>query len=306
MMTLAEHRQAMRDLCIAPDAYPSGVSFGVILSGINRSCSCANNVPPKFAYSCLKSFDANAVTSCNINCGCTVGHEVLNGFVRESDGICNRPPSAQSIFHQLPSSIESVRPLGYSKPLPAVLNPHIGRAVVALFGVGGPPAVFWGIPLCSVDPVDAHTFSVRPHVGEEVVERVSPSFTDGDAIRAIPLVSMIGGIGATLLNASPDFVGGRVPHPVTGASFLTAARLGRPVSKTCDSNICASTAFTCAVPEGVNPPALVDVVGCQQAEFLTSQVNDFWHFVTSKLLTVKGAWQSAVRQFFGSYPSHAM
>lgn len=203
------------------------------------------------------------------------------------------------------------RPVGYVHRSSVGFNEPHASSIAALCFPVCPNTVAGFVSNITFDSFNRKPGWAFPHVSKEVGKAVAPSFAN--AYSPASIVGIPGracGI-ASGYDAFPYLVrlcsglSVRNPHRFDVFSVNAPARM-RFSSKVATGHDLSVSAVTNAVPEYL----AVDVFACKgfnqkPMEFLTSKVLAFAHFVTSKLLTVNGAWQSAVRQIFGSYPSQA-
>ena len=149
------------------------------------------------------------------------------------------------------------------------------------------------------------------HVSNEIRKTGAPSFAN-----AYPSTSVVG-IASRACGIAPRY--NALPYLVCLCSGLPMRNTYRfdVLSMDAPAGMCfppkVTSGYDLSVPAVANAvPEYLTVnvfsgagFNKKPMEFLTSKVLAFAHFVTSKLLTVNGAWQSAVRQIFGSYPSQA-
>lgn len=261
-----------------------------------------DNIPSESFDSCKEQRPVDSVLDSDNPPGTSVGHEVLSDTdMRDCDGISDRPSSFQSISYKLSSPIQSVRPLSGGQRFTIVRNHDVDGFIVGLLRRRSPSAIFRAIAFVVINTVNACPIWPRPHVGHKVL-KIKPSFANVNTLATvIPIVRRFC-IEAPLFHASPNLVDRLVMHPV----FFSGASAGCDVPEGNSVNRDLFAAVTNAMPPDFSVDALCQSNGSQSPIPQPSSINNLFHFVTSKLLTVKGAWHPAVRPFFGSYPSHAM
>lgn len=157
-----------------------------------------------------------------------------------------------------------------------------------------------------VDSVYGSSVRALTHVSNKVL-KLSPRFTYGNTSPAVVCKTRVVAIKASLNHRHPTVVGGCSKHSMLSARLSMNTPAGFCVSalKCISGNNSRSAARTMTKPSSMFFVG-VDVLNSRKsAKGLTGKVFESCHFVTSKLITVKKAWQAAVIQLFGSYPSQA-
>lgn len=272
------------------------------LADLHWSGRSTDNIPSEFVDSREKERPSDPALNGDNPSGSSVGHEVFCGAdMRGCDRIGERPATLQPILYKLPSAVQPVRPLSRSECFSVVGDKYVNGFVVSLLGRCGPSAIFRAVAFVAINAVNARPIWSRPHVGHKVL-KIKPSFANVNTLAAVIPIARRVCIEAPLFHPSPNLVDGFVMHPV----FFSGASAGRDVPEGNSVNRDFFAAVTNAMPPDFSVDALRQSNGSQSPIPQPSSVNDLFHFVTSKLLTVKDAWHTAVKPFFGSYPSHAM
>jgi len=230
------------------------------------------------------------------------------------------PPKSQSIFDDPHSNTKFLRPFRSRKSLPVVLNESGDPPVFNLLRLSGPFAVVRRIVSIVIDPVN-RMFGTGgwPHVCNEV-GKIEPSLANSNTSSAVVAKFGIGRVIASIKHVMPSPVlfcspakfwagcismfkaaaSGYVPLKASAGLCVAAFKLV-PKRKYCF----ATRANTYPASPAAN---LSGVFGGYKkpTERSTREVFRCFHFFTLKWLTVMGAWQSAVKPIFGSYPSHAI
>lgn len=136
-------------------------------------------------------------------------------------------------------------------------------AVIGLFLWCCPAAVFRGVRAIIVDAVQRGSDWARSHVAIEILERLNPTRTDGNATPAIVLVWLASRIQTTVFHGVPCTIFYGISHTVSrirqvsNALFRiqTATTLGVSATKIAGFNNCAITTIAGTPP--VNAPFLV-------------------------------------------------
>lgn len=91
----------------------------------------------------------------------------------------------------------------------ALVNYHNSvSSVHAVFRLRHPSTVSGFIPLVVVDSINRQAFWARTHIGQELSERVPPSFTHKDSASAIVFVLLVGWIVASFFRSTPRDISG--------------------------------------------------------------------------------------------------
>lgn len=221
------------------------------------------------------------------------------------------PPSGKSASDCRFRYSDFFRPVGYVHRSPVGFNESHASSIAALCFPVCPNAVSGLISDIAVDSFNRKAGWTFPHVGKEVGKAVSPSFANGyTAASIVGIPGSACGI-ASRYDAFPYLVSlcsglsVRNQHSFDVLSVNAAAGVRFPSKVAARYNLSVS-AVANAAPEYLAVNVFAGAGFNQKPmEFLTDKVLAFAHFVTSKLITVKKAWQSAVKQIFGSYPSQA-
>ncbi len=246
----------------------------------------------------------------------------------EGYGFALTPSHLKSAPNKTLGQAVNVRPIcKWSRHAIVSYQPSPSR-VPALLRFGGPAAVFRRIAFVVVDAVNRVLLGWGfTHVRQKRLKVIKPSVAHRDASATVVMESGIARVVATSFHAAPSAIclcaSPSIPMRVSRVPVLevpstnlgnvffrdAAARFNAPTLKVTGfdelftttgantSPMRASSVFSRWFDNTLN--------NSQTPKYLTRKINKF-HFVTSKLLTVMGAWQSAVRPFFGSYPSHAL
>lgn len=180
-----------------------------------------------------------------------------------------------------------------------------------------PPAIFSRVSGVVVESFETVVRAwSRPKVIIEILERLKPPIAHRYPSSTISRKA--GGIRvcASLSHVAPDRVFTGVPHSVSSSGrsvsddfFKEAStRLCLALVKSTSPYFNLFAAITPAKPRHISvatrsESVITSLDYVEPAKPFAGQILKDCHFVTSKLLTVKKAWQSAVRQIFGSYPS---
>ena len=225
---------------------------------------------------------------------------------------CLRPSAQEPAADNASPSAKPFAPLSHAQGFPVVSNKPAISLIPGLLHKGRPPAIFRGVRAININSIKALSIRSNAHIGEEVIKGIYPSVANGYPPSSVVFEAVIAFDKASTAHCNPSPVCGCVSHSVGAESgdgiFYTVATARNSASfgKVSSGYGLDRSARTYAVPH--NCYAIVFCSGQHRklSERLTSKVYRFFaHFVTSKLLTVNGAWQSAVRQSFGSYPSQA-
>lgn len=229
------------------------------------------------------------------------------------------PSGGQSFMNSLVADACFFGPFGNRHALTSAFNVSTGAFVSSLLCCGGPTAIsrtVWAVVINSINGV----FCRRrlSHIGKKVNE-LRPPFAHINSARAVIIK-----VGSINLSAAPVHkrpcvvflcwpaairVTRLAVRKVCFAGALqekTATRLRVFVAQFIGGNDCHLAAVTCARPMHPAGCRLRAGDNSKTGEFLTRKVYEFWHFVTWKLNTAKDTWQTAVIQFFGSYPSQVL
>lgn len=228
------------------------------------------------------------------------------------NGILFAPPESNSVVDKALAAAQSNAPLLVRKSFAHVRYEAIRSFVAGLLFGGRPSAIGRFVMPVAVNSVDRHPGRRFAHVGQEVLE-LHPAFANLYASASVVLKTRDARACASVFHSRPNAVRLCAAHLVSGVfcdkkiSLATAARDGFPRTKVADNNSRCRAATALANPSLMSARSIFCTRNNRQmAEYRPSKVFEFLHFVTSKWLTVEGAWQSAVRQIFGSYPSQAV
>ena len=191
--------------------------------------------------------------------------------------------------------------------------------VSSLLCGSGPSAVFRAIRSIIIDSFNGVFFRGGfSHVSKEI-KKISPPFAYINPARSVIFKIRSINVFATSMHKSPSvvFLGGLSTIGVTRMAMhkvcltgslqgKTTARLRMFVAQFIGGNDCSISANTYTSPMNPNAFRWRARNNSKSGEFLTGKVYEFWHSVTWKLNTVKRNWQTAVIQFFGSYPSQPL
>lgn len=132
----------------------------------------------------------------------------------------------------------------------------VAARVSRLLGVCRPAAIVWTVGTAVVPPVQRSICRPHTHVGEEVLKRIDPLITHGDAAPAVSRVGRVVRVGAALFRGCPTVVRrarmtnwGMVVPPAPDRSAFTCeatARSGVTRSKRTQANSNRSAAGTAA------------------------------------------------------------
>lgn len=221
--------------------------------------------------------------------------------------ISSSPSPAQPLSNQRVARPDSPRPLCGGKRLSIVRQKDIRADIAALLSACRPTTVVRAIPLRAVNPVNGASIRPFAHIRIKIFKRLHPSVADGNSSTAIALEVRVSGVEASLLHAVPASVCSSAIHLVGSLQQYAPARPNRPAGQSVTTDGFCISAVADTHPSDFPAHWLVGhMQRCEPPIANAGSVKELCHFFTSKLLTVKGAWQSAVRQFFGSYPSQAV
>ena len=218
------------------------------------------------------------------------------------------PPTTNAAVESKWFDIENPSPFSGRLCFTVVFEKMIRPFVVRLLMRVCPSTVFRGVALTVVNPIKRFSFRSFTNIRREIGKTFPPIANSYSAPSVVfPFVSVW--VGTPANHPGPHDINRASNHAVGSSGFVmggskTPAGANLSCDKVVGSNLCYVPARTLANPSWCAGLGITLYNG-QLAENLTSSVNKLWHFVTSKLLTVKDAWQSAVRQIFGSYPSQA-
>lgn len=252
----------------------------------------------------------NAVCLGNIPCVSAIWHKDSGVPSRGNGGFINAHPTFDA-FAENRTGHHS-----YVASQATVTKTHVVSLVDSLLGRSGPSAIARLIATIVVDTVDGVSACRRwTHVGKERFKATSPALADKYSATTVQIKRAVTCVMASRYHFLPSHVlfcdsalpGLTMRNRGCFADFFGVAPAGLSIAafQTSGPDNKPSAAIALTHPCGVSTDVVSSTLDKQSPKQLTSQVNEFTHFVTSKLLTVKGAWQSAVRPFFGSYPSHA-
>ncbi len=226
-------------------------------------------------------------------------------------GVRLAPSFADSLCDKAGVSTKSATPLAVGQRFTHVSDHVVRSFVVVLRAFVSPAAVFLevtGVVVNSVYRVVARAFA---HVGVKNFKD-EPLIADIYPTRSVFAVRRIFGVSASAKHVRPASVRACSEH-----SMSYGAGLRNLFSKATAGCGCTSFegvsryGFTTAARAGAVPFCFSSTTclglsdNSKSAKCLTRKVFESCHFVTSKLITVKKAWQAAVIQLFGSYPSQA-
>lgn len=215
------------------------------------------------------------------------------------------PASLNALGYDGSVSAESKAPLPARHGFTVVRDRLVAALVDALHRTTCPSAILRFVVPVNINSINGRFWRTDAHVGNEVFKGRTPSFANSDAAPTVVIESVVAAVEAALNHGAPRVVGGGSKHTVLGRhlSENTSAGLGVSTSKLVSGNNNRATARTLAKPSCMFFVGIDVVDSRKTAKCLTGKVFESCHFVTSKLITVKKAWQAAVIQLFGSYPS---
>ena len=204
-------------------------------------------------------------------------------------------------------------PVRYAEAQAIVFKKYVLSCVSGLLAFCSPSAIVREVSKVIVDSIYGVSFRrAASHVSKKVFKAIEPPVAHSYSTPSVVFVG--GGVFVCTSNpdAVPNVIDGSFAHPMRlsgGLSNLVMdATAGLSVAR--NKSVCldnnAVTAIACAVPSDSSASGIFRSGCCNKSPVPdASVIYRFGHFVTSKLLTVKDAWRSAVRQIFGSYPSQA-
>lgn len=223
------------------------------------------------------------------------------------DCICHRPTSTQTLANQGIARPDASRPLRCGQCFAVVCQENVRAKVATLLGMGCPATVFRAVIFTTIDAIQRAAAWPLSHIRKEVLKRFNPPVTDSDASCSVVFEVWVFWVKAPLLHAIPALVCSGSAHLVRSVQQHAAARPDCATGKRVSAHGFGVTAVADADPRNLSAHRLIGHAQCCKPPIAnTGSVKELCHFFTLKLLTVKDAWQSAVRQFFGSYPSQAI
>lgn len=118
----------------------------------------------------------------------------------------DRPASPQPLPDHARADSCAAGPLGNRQRFTPKLKQGILAHVVGLLLVVGPSAVVWAIAQIVIDSVNAASRWARTHIVEEMLERLPPSLTYGDAASPVVLIDDASGVVTSPLHVAPNSV----------------------------------------------------------------------------------------------------
>lgn len=228
----------------------------------------------------------------------------------ERQRLFGRPAKFQPLVNLAPINAERFRPFGERLGLAERLNEYAVALVSGLFRRRGPAAIrgaVVGIYFNAVNRVGASWCG--SHVGKEVL-KFMPALANLDAAPAVACIVWAIGVMAALHHVGPGLVflgllsgAGMAVRGVGFGSCLplkASARSCVPVGQLRSINNGFSAAVTPAAPVGSPTTNFRKFQHRERMECLSRKIKSLWHFVTSKCVTGKGAWRSAVNRFSGA------
>lgn len=195
-------------------------------------------------------------------------------------GSLDRPPVGQSPSQPERVDLESFSPYRDRESLAAKLQESVTSRIVHLLSPRRPPAVVWSVGTTVVDAVQRISGRPRPHIGEECLERVTPSLTDDDATATIIRIDSALGIRAAVIHRAPD-------HRFCGSgSSVSAVQISDLlVSDATTANLSARSKIASRHDRRLATTALADPFprvassgrqsdDIQTAKYLTTQIDD--------------------------------
>ena len=227
------------------------------------------------------------------------------------DRLANRvffaPPGLQSLGDNVWRPSNAQTPLAAGKGFTIKRYGLMASLITALHRAICPPAIVRLVVSVDVNPVYGSVFRALTHVGKKVLKRLFPSVANCNSSSSVLFKFRVVRVEASLNHGTPSVVGACPEITMFGHFFSVdaPARLSvSPSQSVCRNNDrAAASAF--AQPSRVLFSGINVADNSKSAKGLTGKVFESCHFVTSKLITVKKAWQAAVIQLFGSYPSQA-
>ena len=221
-----------------------------------------------------------------------------------------RPAKFQALVNPAPINAERFRPFGKRLGLAERLNEYAVALVSSLFRWRGPAAVIRAVVGIYVNAVNRVGASWRDsHISKEGLKFV-PLLANLDSASTIVWVILAAGIVAALHHVRPGLVflgllpnagmavcgvgfGSRLPLKASARPRMTVGQL-RPI----DNGL--RSALAPATPVGTSATNFSKFQHRERVEGLSRKIKSLWHFVTSKWVTVIGAWRSAVNRFSGA------
>lgn len=221
------------------------------------------------------------------------------------------PPHSKSAMDGVSIETASPIPLRNGKGFPVMRDVSIGSYIVGLFTSAYPPAIRRFVVSINVNSINGRSFWALTHVLKKRLKRINPKGINSNAPTSVILVAIAIWVKASILHTLPRLMSCSFRHAVGGVArsrcicLKASTRPGFAIRQIPCVNRCGCSARTNTVQLCASSFFGTHRNNGQPTKGLAGKVNEFCHFVTSKLLTVKDAWQSAVRQSFGSYPSQA-
>jgi len=174
--------------------------------------------------------------------------------------------------------------------------------VVRLLNLCGPTAVLLAVVAFVINAVQRQSSWPLPHVFQEVLEGIQPSFTDNDSSSSVIAVGIGTWVIAPSFHLHPTFVGGRFGHSVAVLPAMEAAfgssgfEVGIVADRLASTDTAAHTECLpvtawrvrddCKLAEGLsderrfgwhNGSALLQVVGVRRQPALTAIMRNWCH-----------------------------
>lgn len=207
---------------------------------------------------------------------------------------------------------DNVCPLGNATGNAIECNNPIIPSIPVLFGSCRPVTVLWCVIVVVISALNRIALMALAHISEKIFVRSAPAITNKNASRAVVFKAACARRIATGNHSFPDSMCFCARCPVCFKNGFRVRLMDAAARVRFPSQVAAANNFFIATLAQTLPKQLAVLVfrnkteNCEFMEFMTSKVVANFHFFTLKWLTGNVAWQSAVRQIFGSYPSQAV
>lgn len=201
-------------------------------------------------------------------------------------------------------------PFSHSFRNTIVRDIHATSPIIRLSNATYPSAIFWAVSKIIVNSVKRVTSGAIPHIFKKVTEAVNskPPVANGNSSTPVISKMLCGFTQAPTLHFAPcsvKFVPGSVfVVPVGGVNSFAhlcleaSTRSGMPILKVTSGDNSLIPTVADASPFNASRPVTTYSQHNQTPKAHTNQVNDFWHFVTSKYCHQVKVWKAAVKPLF--------
>lgn len=198
---------------------------------------------------------------------------------RGFNGLWKFPAEFESSAHEFLRHIEFAAPLGYALPSSLVGDATIRAAIKGLPLARGPLAVVRFVIPVVVDSLDSRAFRSRPHVGQEVLERLPPPIADADTPSAVAVKMSLLGIVTSLNHSDPRFVRGFIRHAVRrhGIELQAPAATVLAAFQVATAHDLLFAAVALTEPRDLLAEAIFPFHYEQTTKTLSDERNECWH-----------------------------